>query len=281
MTAPREQLATALTQARIDAGYRSHNALARAILKSRSVVSKAESAGQPTPADDVIVKWAEVTHADATALLELANRARDRRSWFVEWSSDFEARATLIRWFEPLLIPGLLQTPDYARAALSWKPESASVDDNLRDRMDRQSVLDRCELRVVLLSSALERQVGERAVMTEQLDHLVNLGERPTITIQVLPDTPEVAGGIGGAFAVASEGSADVAAFVGSVVRGSVFTDAPYVARAVRLFDALRADALPWRQTIDELKRIGERWATTGLHGVRPSVVAHRVIAWR
>jgi hypothetical protein len=84
----------------------------------------------------------------------------------------------VIRWFEPLLIPGLIQTKAYANAVLSWKPESASTEANLKNRLARQSVLDRAELRTVILESVLYREVGDAATMGEQVEHLLSVGGR-------------------------------------------------------------------------------------------------------
>jgi hypothetical protein len=106
----------------------------------------------------------------------------------------------------------------------------------------------------------LSREVGDASVMCGQIEHLLTVGTRPTVMLQVLPDTPHVAGALGGAFAIATEGTADVAAYSGSLIKGTVFTDADLIARAVRLFDGLRVDALPWSQTRDFLEKAGERW---------------------
>jgi hypothetical protein len=166
----------------------------------------------------------------------------------------------VIRWFEPLLVPGLIQTKSYANVVLSWKPESASTEANLKNRLARQSVLERAELRAVILESVLYREVGDAAIMSEQIAHLLDVGGRPTVTLQVLPDTSPVAGALGGAFAIASQGAADVATYSESIVEGTVHTDPDLVARAVRLFDWLRAEALPWALTQDVLRKAGERW---------------------
>ena len=263
MATPREQLAEALRHARIDAGYgSSHMALARVLKVSRPVVSRAENPREAVPSPAVLRAWAKATGAELAMLNDYARRARNPRSWFAKWADDFEQRATLIRWFEPLLVPGLIQTEDYARATFAWKPNSADAETNLRERLARQSVLDRAELRVLILGSLLDREVGNPQVMSEQVAHLLNLGARSSITIQVVPDVPEVAGGLGGAFAIATEGAHDVAAFTDSTVHGGVYTDADLVARAVRVFDGLRADALPWSQTRDALLKAGERWKT-------------------
>jgi transcriptional regulator with XRE-family HTH domain len=260
MATPREQLADILRKSRIDAGYASHGELARKLNVSRPVITKAENPAHPVPSDAILAAWAGATGAGLDVLTDLAQRARSGPpGWFAKWA-DIEARATMIRWFEPLLVPGLLQVESYARAVLAWKPESASAEANLETRLTRQSAVGRSELRVVMLGSVLNREVGDASVMCEQIEHLRSVGSRPSVMIQIVPDIPAVAGALGGAFAIATEGTADVAAYTDSLVKGSVYTDPDLIARAVRVFDGLRADALPWTQTQDLLEKAGERW---------------------
>ncbi len=260
MATPREQLAEVLRKSRIDAGFESHGALARRLNVSRPVVTKAENPAHPVPSDAILAAWAGATGAGLDVLTDLAQRARSGPpGWFAKWA-DIEARASLIRWFEPLLVPGLIQTESYATAVLGWKPDSGSAEANLKTRLARQSVLDRAELRVVILGSVLNREVGDASVMCEQIEHLLTVGSRPSVMIQIVPDTPAVAGALGGAFAIATEETADVAAYTDSIVKGGVYTDPDLIARAARVFDGLRADALPWTQTQDLLRKAGERW---------------------
>jgi hypothetical protein len=260
MATPREQLAEVLRKSRIDAGFESHGALARKLNVSRPVVTKAENPAHPVPSDAILAAWAGATGAGLDVLTDLAQRARSGPpGWFAKWA-DIEARASLIRWFEPLLVPGLIQTEPYARAVLGWKPDSGSAEANLKTRLARQSVLDRAELRVVILGSVLNREVGDASVMCEQIEHLLAVGSRPSVMIQIVPDIPAVAGALGGAFAIATEETADVAAYTDSIVKGGVYTDPDLIARAARVFDGLRADALPWMQTQDLLRKAGERW---------------------
>ena len=260
MATPREQLANALKQARVDAGYSAHLALAKRLTVSRPVITRAENPREAVPSPALIKAWAEATGADLAQLNDFARRARTPQSEFAKWADDYEQRATMIRWFEPLLIPGLLQTESYARALVNWKPERGDAEENLKSRLARQSVLDRSELRVLILGSVLYREVGSVPVMAEQIEHLLSVGDRPSVMLQVVPDVPEVAGGLGGSFALSTEGGHDTAAYTDATVKGSVFTDPDLVARAVRVFDALRAEALSWTQTQDFLRKAGNHY---------------------
>ncbi|HXL92538.1 MAG TPA: helix-turn-helix transcriptional regulator [Streptosporangiaceae bacterium] len=260
MATPREQLADLLRQARLAAGFSSHQALARRLNVSRPVITRAENPREAVPSHAVIRDWAQATGADLAQLIGYENRARSPRSWFAKWADDFEQRATMIRWFEPLLVPGLAETENYARAALSWKPFAADAEATLRDRLARQSVLDRAGFHVLILGSVLHREVGDASVMSEQIQHLLDVGERPSVSIQIVPDAPDIAGALGGAFAIATEGTSDVAAYSGSAVSGTVHTEPDLITRAVKLFGGLQADALPWKQTRDFLQEAGKRW---------------------
>lgn len=90
----------------------------------------------------------------------------------------------------PLLIPGLLQTSDYARATLVGQRD---IDTRVALRIGRRDILDRtrdpAELVAYIDTEVLVRPVGTPSVMAEQLRHLVRMGERPNVTIQLVSST--------------------------------------------------------------------------------------------
>ena len=103
----------------------------------------------------------------------------------------YESSASIIRQVQPLLVPGLLQTEEYARALLaSWGTEPRQVDQIWASRLERQELLERAdppEMFFILDEAAVHRPVGGQAVMRNQRAHLLELAARPTITIQVVP----------------------------------------------------------------------------------------------
>lgn len=120
-----------------------------------------------------------------------------------------ETEAAAIRCFEPLVIPGLLQTPAYARAVIAGTIPQAAAEQaamRLQVRLRRQRRLATPEnplrLWAVLDESALRRLVGSREVMREQLEHLTDLGAQPHITLQVLPHDVGAHPGVSGQFAL-------------------------------------------------------------------------------
>jgi transcriptional regulator with XRE-family HTH domain len=104
-----------------------------------------------------------------------------------------EESASLIRAYQPQVVPGLLQTEGYARAITAASFPAASEDETERRvalRLARQHLLSRPEppgYWVVMDETVLRRPVGGRKVMRAQLEHLVQAAERPKVTIQVIP----------------------------------------------------------------------------------------------
>jgi transcriptional regulator with XRE-family HTH domain len=118
---------------------------------------------------------------------------------------EYEARATALRGFEHVLVPGLVQTAEYARAVLATRPNTSEeqVDEFVTARLERQVILDRDEpplLWLVIDEAVLHREVGGAKVMHDQLVHLAEMSERPNITIEVIPlfcwRTQRAAGGV-------------------------------------------------------------------------------------
>ncbi|MFY1687209.1 helix-turn-helix domain-containing protein [Plantactinospora sp. WMMB782] len=105
----------------------------------------------------------------------------------------YESSASLIRQFQPLVIPGLLQTEEYARAIIrahSPKARSeADIERLVQARMERQELLTRedpPELFCIMDEAVVRRAVGKGGVMARQLERLKQLGEHPNINIQIV-----------------------------------------------------------------------------------------------
>ena len=205
--------------------------------------------------------------------------------WFRDWV-EIEERATEIRWWEPLLVPGLLQTPEYARAVLSsWRRDNGDdIEGKVTARIERQAILDRDnppELRALLDESVLYRCVGSAAIMAGQLDHLAEMGRRPNITIQVVPEAAGAYAGLSGAFAVASIAGEQHAAYLETGVRGMTVLDASVVSQAAIMFDDLRDEAFSRSRSLEFLAEVAMKWrqqATTADGGsprtAEPTAVA-------
>ncbi len=177
--------------------------------------------------------------------------------WFADWV-EIEAKATILRWWEPLLIPGLLQTEDYARAVLStWRRDSPDeVEAKVAIRLGRQSVLASADFRVLLDESVLHRRIGAPEVMAMQLEHLLTMGARPNITIQVIPGAAGAYAGLTGAFAVAEVPGESPTAYLETGVQGITVRDPTLVSSAARMFDDLRDEALSRSRSLELIAEV-------------------------
>ncbi|MGK5534261.1 helix-turn-helix domain-containing protein [Streptomyces sp. URMC 129] len=145
---------------------------------------------------------------------ELVQRANRRGWWLVYadlmpgWFEMFvglESSASMVRIFEAFHMPGLLQTEGYARALMRAgvpMARSEEVGRRITFRRTRQEALTRThgalKLWVVIDESVLLRRVGGKAVMIEQLEHVLAMMRRPNVVVQVLPFDADIAAHAGG-----------------------------------------------------------------------------------
>lgn len=125
---------------------------------------------------------------------------RQQMAAYVDW----EQRATRIIEVAPLLVPGLLQTADYARAIMSAPgvPEG-EITMRVTSRLGRREVITKkkpATLLVLLGQAALNQGIGGRQVMLGQLEHLLDVASRPNIEVRVVPDHRGWHPGLEGAF---------------------------------------------------------------------------------
>ncbi|MCO6006547.1 helix-turn-helix transcriptional regulator [Actinoallomurus purpureus] len=160
-----------------------------------------------------------------------------------------EPNATNIRMFEPLVIPGLLQIEEYARAVMAEGRAPEELEQAVAARMDRQKILDRREpppprLWVVLDRGVIRRQVGGPETMRKQLTHLIEAAERYNVTIQVVPESVGGYVGLEGGFSILSfDEGADIA-YAGASGGGHMIEQQKDVARTGTRFELIRARAL-------------------------------------
>ncbi|QOC92001.1 helix-turn-helix domain-containing protein [Micromonospora craniellae] len=145
--------------------------------------------------------------ADAEVTERLAKTAADTtkrgdRGWWQPYAAAisekyasliaFESEASSVRAFGPMIVPGLLQTEDYARALLQRGPvrlKADEIDTRVEVRTARQAILEQTDppsLWVILDEGVIRRMVGGPKVMRRQLLHLVDVATRPTVDLQVI-----------------------------------------------------------------------------------------------
>ncbi len=259
MPTPREQLADVLRQARLDAGFESHGALAKRLNVSRPVVSKAENAGHPVPSDALLAAWTGATGVALDTLTDLARRARSGTpDWFMSYRQA-EAEASILRCWSPLLVPGVLQTESYMRAVLSVEPYTAEqLDELVSARLGRQVVIGRAYLTAVIDQHVLHRLIGSAAVMAEQCAHLAVLAERPGIALHVVPEGTNV--GLWGAFDIAARDSTATVRL--ETVEDVTSTSPGLVGKVTVAFERILGAAVPRVASYELIRTAEEQWKT-------------------
>ena len=209
-----------------------------------------------------------ITGPGTDALVQLAREARKKGWWhtygpalptWFEAYVGFEAAAARFRDFQSMVMPGLLQTEDYARAVLHAAPHAGSaeeIDRQVALRMKRQATLGQADppgMWIVLTENILRVHVGGPAVMRTQLRTLIDAAERPNVTLQVLPFTTAAFVHPISPFTILDfPDAADPAVVYLEHLTGSLFLeDAEEVARYTVVFDHLRAEALGTGRSID------------------------------
>jgi transcriptional regulator with XRE-family HTH domain len=170
-----------------------------------SKVSKIEY-GRQTPTEDDIRIWCQ--HCQAVdQLADLLASVRHIEAMCVEWrrmlgtgtkrrqvaSINLEAQTRLMRWYEPLLVPGMLHTAEYAASVMARVIDFYGVPDDLdagvAARMERQQILYRGDHRFhfILAEQALRTRVGDDDVMSGQLDRLLTILSLPRVSLGIIP----------------------------------------------------------------------------------------------
>ncbi|WP_460773294.1 helix-turn-helix domain-containing protein [Nocardiopsis nanhaiensis] len=201
-TLRRRRLSAELKRARTEANLTTTQVV-KSLKWATGKLSKIETAETQTiKADDLdrMLDLYQVTDADKREALHALARDARVRGWWSKYKEvfgpqslpDFEAEASAIRTFEGLVVPGLLQTPDYARALFEGgRYTSAEASERrVNARMGRRDILTQfkpASLRVTLDEAALRRVIGSSEVMAEQLRHLLHMAKLPNIDLQVVP----------------------------------------------------------------------------------------------
>ncbi|HUD36532.1 MAG TPA: helix-turn-helix transcriptional regulator [Streptosporangiaceae bacterium] len=268
------RLARKLTELRLEAGYTA-NHVCDMLNWGRGKVGRFEANQWKRPEmSDIrdLLRFYGVDDACARETEDLAMRARVRPWWrdyqdvFDNEFAGFEADATRIRVFTPLVIPGLLQTPDYIDALMrssgkppAWRRRATEA------RLRRQQILERDErigsrLEAVIAEASLLYRWGSRSERREQLLYLAEIGERPHVRLhlQRFADGPPP-----GMFSAVQifDYSSDQTSLVFTETDHGIqeVSDAEYVNSYIEAFDRAVDAALEPRDTAQYLKQLAER----------------------
>lgn len=273
----RRQLGQQLRDLRIAAGFGKIADAVQPTGLSRATISRVERAKQVILPNTVrkLCRGYGIGQPMLDHLLRLAVESEDPGwivayretvpNWFERFAGE-EAGATRVRGYEPEFAPGLCQTDDYTRAVTSAARPTISeedLEDSVAFRRARQERLDGPEppeLHFVINEAVIRRQVGGPEVMRAQVLKLIDLAQRPNITIQVLPFAAGAHPAMTGSFELLeSPGDVGVGTIFVEINAGAIYPDGPDDAeRYAWMFERLTTMALSPDESISLLTRVAD-----------------------
>ena len=276
-TVRRRRLGTELRKLRESNVYKLEEVAAR-LGVAPSTLSRIETGKAPTKSaylSQMLDMYGVTDQQQRQVLVDMA-REGHRKGWWAAYDDvlpsgfdiyvGLEAETAAVRGYEVSVVPGLLQTPGYARAVLRemFARHTTEQIERLVDlRIERQRRFDGdppIELWAVLDEAVIRRPVGGNSVMREQLEHLLVAADRPGVTIQVLPFGCGAHAGHGGPFSILEfpNRSDSEVAYVESVV-GIIYLEKDRDVRArAEAFDRLRAAALAPGTSADLISQVAK-----------------------
>ncbi|MEU7860009.1 helix-turn-helix transcriptional regulator [Nonomuraea sp. NPDC049141] len=225
-----------LSQISLSARMRCHTSLISHVERGRRTptLEFAEAADQAFGLDGHFAKlYRQIAHSPALG-------------WFARWVEEIEPQAVILQSWDPLLVPGLLQTPEYARALFSTTSPPDRVEERVQARTRRMQIFEGPAPPTFLAlvdESVLDRPIGGPAVLLKQLHYLHELTQHPRITIQLVPVAAGCVVGMVSAFALARLRDGTEVVSADSILSGHVTGDHDAVAQIKLRYDTIRADA--------------------------------------
>jgi transcriptional regulator with XRE-family HTH domain len=241
---------------------------------SASKISRIETGHTSATPRDVrdMLEIYGVLGAECDELVQIAREAR-QKGWWHPYSTvltgayvGLEAAAQSVRAYEQQVVPGILQTEEYAKAMIkAARPDITAdeVDRRVRVRLGRQSLLnqdDPIELWVVLDEAVVSRPVGGDGVMRAQLERLVEASDLPNVTLQILPFEAGGHAGMDGTFAILDfpEPSDPDVVYAENATGGLFLEKSDELRKYTFIFDHIRAAALGPEESVAYIAKLAK-----------------------
>ena len=253
--------------------------VAERLLVSQSKISRLENGRRSISQRDVrdLCGVYEVEdHRIVDSLMQMAKDSRQQGWWHsfgdIPYSVyiGLETDAASLRVYDPQVVPGLLQTRAYAETLITGAlPETTptDIDKRVQVRVRRQERIaapdNPLRLWTVLDESALRRVVGSRAVMREQLEHLVEQSQLPHVTVQVIPFDMGAHPGLNGQYAILEfpDAADSSVVYIEGVTSDLYLEKANDVQKYSVMYEHLRAQALNVEQSRQFIAKIAQEYA--------------------
>ncbi|MFD3834736.1 helix-turn-helix domain-containing protein [Streptomyces sp. NPDC058642] len=253
--------------------------VAERLLVSQSKISRLENGRRSISQRDVrdlcgVYEVEDVRIVDS--LMQMAKDSRQQGWWHsfgdIPYSVyiGLETDAASLRVYDPQVVPGLLQTRTYAESLISGAlPEATptDIDKRVQVRLRRQERISAAEnplrLWAVLDEAALRREVGNRQVMIEQLEHLIEMSQLPHVTVQMIPFTMGAHPGVSGQYAILEfpDAADSSVVYIEGVTSDLYLEKAQDVQKYSVMYEHLRAQALNVDQSREFISDIAKDYA--------------------
>ena len=253
--------------------------VAERLLVSQSKISRLENGRRSISQRDVrdlcgVYEVEDVRIVDS--LMQMAKDSRQQGWWHsfgdIPYSVyiGLETDAASLRVYDPQVVPGLLQTREYAEALITGAlPESApaDVEKRVQVRLRRQERISAAEnplrLWAVLDEAALRREVGNKQVMIGQLEGLIEMSQLPHVTVQVIPFAMGAHPGVSGQYAILEfpDAADSSVVYIEGVTSDLYLEKAQDVQKYSVMYEHLRAQALNADQSREFISNVAKEYA--------------------
>lgn len=252
--------------------------VAEYLQRNPATVSRYETGFYPIRRVDMVALMDLYGVSDPARREKLLNLSRHvwQRNWWDGYLGDvagslidyvwLEARAERIRSVDQVVMPGLLQSHEYAESVIrSADPDKSpeQIDRWLELRTTRQRILDGADppqLSVIVDEAVLRREVGSPQIMADQLRHLLERSARPTIEVRVLPLRAGRLASTRGTFAIFQLPEPFPEVAYTETLAGGVYVEAPGIESFVRAYDGHSNLALGPADSAEFISAIAEEW---------------------
>lgn len=236
----------------------SRRQLGERVRKTTSAVQAWESGrNMPDPDTLAIVERILGTNGELQDIVDHLVTGEKPQEYMAKWKH-VEAQSTTLLLFSYDVLPGLLQTEEYASAILRDEQQ-------VKSRIDRQGILAKDDPPVLVAligESVLHHNVGGPPVMQKQLNHLLEMAQNENIIIGVIRMASPICAQYSGSFSLASYNGESEVAYLDDAISGDVIENAEEVSRLRRIFEKFRKYSLGEEESLRLIREVAESWQT-------------------
>ncbi|MEU0834051.1 helix-turn-helix transcriptional regulator [Streptomyces sp. NPDC005969] len=233
----------------------------RRIGYSASTVASYEQ-GRRIPSPRTIERADEVLGADGLLTVWKEQLERAQYPVFFQGMAALEKTAIELLSYDTLVVKGLLQTEEYMRAVLAMRRpplDQETIEQRVAARVARQDIFDRQPaplLSFIMDESVLRRPLGGEGVLRGQLEHLLLVGRKRNVEIQVMPLDCEESAGVDGPFTVVTRDDGKKFAYTEAQGTSTLQTDPQQAALAAARYGIIRSQSLTPRESLESVERL-------------------------